>query len=298
MKSSPLTTEQQNENSQDIDKKSSLEILQIMNHEDTRVPKAIKKILPSIARFVDEITERLLKGGRLIYLGAGTSGRLGVLDASECPPTFGVSPDLVQALIAGGADALVRSVENAEDDAAQAILDLKKIRFNRKDVLVGITASGSAPYVLSALEYANTVGAVVGAISCNAQSEIFARAQYTICAEVGPEIIAGSTRLKSGTAQKLILNMLSTATMIKLGKVYGNLMVDVVPVNKKLVQRSENLIMHITNCDERSAKEFFAKSGKRPKVAIVMYLLNMSRKEAEALLEKTPHLRSALENSK
>ncbi|MDR0312161.1 MAG: N-acetylmuramic acid 6-phosphate etherase [Treponema sp.] len=281
-----FTTEQRNDASSDIDTKSSLEIVSIINNEDKKVPVAVEKILPEIAALVDDIVAAFNKGGRLFYIGAGTSGRLGVLDASECPPTYGVEPGMVQGLIAGGRDALTKSIESAEDRAEEGIEELKALGFGKNDVLVGITASGQAPYVLGALEYARNLGAVTGAISCNADSKTFDYARHKLYANVGPEVVTGSTRMKSGTAQKLILNMLTTAAMIRLGKVYKNLMVDLKPVNHKLVLRSIRLIREVTGCDEDKAREAFSASGKNPKAAIVMVLLKTDRVNAEELLEK------------
>jgi N-acetylmuramic acid 6-phosphate etherase len=279
-----FTTEQRNEASFDIDAKSSLEIVSIINNEDKKVPVAVTRILGEIAAFVDDIVAAFKKGGRLIYIGAGTSGRLGVLDASECPPTYGVEPGMVVGLIAGGKEALTKSVEAAEDRADDGVRELKALGFDNKDVLVGITASGQAPYVLGALEYARDIGAVTGAISCNANSKTFDYARHRLYANVGPEVVTGSTRMKSGTAQKLILNMLSTAAMIRMGKVYKNLMVDLKPVNHKLVLRSIRLIREVTGCTPEEARESFDASGKRPKTAIVMVLLKKNRDEAEKLL--------------
>jgi N-acetylmuramic acid 6-phosphate etherase len=280
------TTEQRNEASLDIDAKSSLEIVSIINNEDKKVPAAVTQILGEIAALVDDIVAAFKKGGRLIYIGAGTSGRLGVLDASECPPTYGVEPDMVMGLIAGGEEALTKSIESAEDRAEDGVRELKAIGFCEKDVLVGITASGQAPYVLGALEYARDIGAVTGAISCNANSKTFDYARHRLYANVGPEVVTGSTRMKSGTAQKLILNMLTTAAMIRMGKVYKNLMVDLKPVNHKLVLRSLRLIREVTGCTEEEAREGFGASGKRPKTAIVMILLKKGRDEAEKLLKE------------
>jgi len=280
------TTEQRNEASLDIDAKSSLEIVNIINNEDKKVPAAVTQILGEIAALVDDIVAAFKKGGRLIYIGAGTSGRLGVLDASECPPTYGVEPGMVVGLIAGGKEALTKSIEAAEDRAEEGVKDLKALGFDKKDVLVGITASGQAPYVLGALEYARDIGAVTGAISCNANSKTFDYARHCLYANVGPEVVTGSTRMKSGTAQKLILNMLSTAAMIRMGKVYKNLMVDLRPVNNKLVLRSIRLIREVTGCTEEEAREKFDASGKRPKTAIVMILLKKDRDEAEKLLSE------------
>ena len=281
-----LTTEQPNPNSLGIDKKSTLEILKIINKEDKKVPLAIEKQMESIERVVDMVAEAFKKGGRLIYVGAGTSGRLGILDAAECPPTFGTPPEMVQGVIAGGKEALLRAVEWAEDKESEGekALDLRGI--NEKDVVIGITASGHAPFVIGAMERARQVGAGVVALSCNKNSRIFSHADYRIYIDVEPEIVAGSTRMKSGTAQKLVLNMITTTAMIKLGKVYNNLMVDLVPVNKKLIRRSKRLIMLATGCDEATAGKAFEKSGNRPKTAIVMVLLGISKKKAEKLLQK------------
>jgi N-acetylmuramic acid 6-phosphate etherase len=250
-----FTTEQQNEASLEIDAKNSLEIVSIINNEDKKVPAAVEKILPQIAALVDDIVTAFNRGGRLFYIGAGTSGRLGVLDASECPPTYGVDPQMVQGLIAGGREALTRSIESAEDRAEEGVGELKSLGFSEKDVLVGITASGQAPYVLGALEFARNLGAVTGAISCNAGSKTFDYARHKLYVNVGPEVVTGSTRMKSGTAQKLVLNMLSTAAMIRMGKVYKNLMVDLRPVNHKLILRSIRLIRQVTGCSEEKAYE-------------------------------------------
>ena len=280
------TTEQQNQASLDIDSKNSLEIVSIINREDKKIPLAIEKILPQIAALVDDIVAAFNKGGRLFYIGAGTSGRLGVLDASECPPTYGVDPTMVQGLIAGGREALTKSIESAEDRAEEGVRELKALGFCAKDVLVGITASGQAPYVLGALEYAGSLGAITGAISCNANSRTFDFARHRLFADVGPEVVTGSTRMKSGTAQKLILNMLTTAAMIRMGKVYKNLMVDLRPVNHKLILRSIRLIREVTGCSEEKAADALEASGKQPKVAIVMVLHGVDRARALSLLEK------------
>lgn len=281
-----LTTEQPNPASAGIDGKSTLEILEIINREDKKVPTAIEKELESIARVVDVVVESFKKGGRLFYIGAGTSGRLGVLDAAECPPTYSTPAAMVQGIIAGGREALVRSIEGAEDvekDGAAAI-DEKNV--NGKDVVVGITASGHAPYVIGAMDRARERGARVAALSCNRNSRIFQHAEFVIFIDVGPEIVSGSTRMKSGTAQKLVLNMITTSAMIRLGKVYNNLMVDLMPVNSKLVRRSKRLIRLATGCDEVTAEKVFDESGKRVKTAIVMVLLKVSRERAEKLLNQ------------
>jgi N-acetylmuramic acid 6-phosphate etherase len=291
------TTEERNEFSADIDSRTSLEILAIINSEDKKVPAAVEKILPEIAALVDDIVAAFKKGGRLFYIGAGTSGRLGVLDASECPPTYGVDPDMVQGIIAGGIPALTRSVEAAEDRFEEGIEELKKRGFSGNDVLVGITASGQAPYVLGALEYARGLGAPTGAVSCNAESKTFDYAKHRLHVNVGPEVVAGSTRMKSGTAQKLILNMLSTAAMIRLGKVYKNLMVDLRPTNHKLVLRSIRLIREISGCSQAEAEAAFTASEKQPKAAIVMLLLKVGRAEAEKLLAASGGHISAIINN-
>jgi len=278
------TTESRNMRSEHIDALPVIEILRIINEEDKGVPYAVEKALPSIAALVDAIVHAFQNNGRLIYIGAGTSGRLGVLDASECPPTFGVPPGMVVGLIAGGDAALRRSIEGAEDHPEDGEKALREIDFSSKDVLVGITASGAAPYVLGAMEYAKSVGAVVGAISCNRDSKTFELAQHRILVEVGPEVITGSTRMKAGTAQKLVLNMLTTASMIRLGKVYGNLMVDLMPVNRKLVERSKRLIRQATGCSKDEAEAAFLASGAKPKIAILMVLLNIGAAQAEELL--------------
>ncbi len=282
-----LTTEQCNDNSANIDELSVYQILQIMNNEDKTVPYAVEKQLHTIEALVTDIVKSFRKNGRLVYIGAGTSGRLGVLDASECPPTFGVSRTMVQGLIAGGSEALVRSIENAEDDRQAGVQALQSLNFSTDDVLVGITASGQAAYVIGAMEYAKQCGAVVGAISCNKDSKTFAAADHAIFLDVGPEIITGSTRLKAGTAQKLVLNMLTTASMIRMGKVYHNLMVDLTPVNQKLVERSKRLIKQATGCSEAEAAKAFNESNKKPKVAILMILLGVDAQTALALEEQS-----------
>ncbi len=283
---SRLTTEQRNPASLGIDTKSTEEILAIICEEDKKVPLAIEKKLAEIGLFIDEVVTAFKKGGRLFYIGAGTSGRLGVLDASECPPTYGVAPSMVQGIIAGGKEALTRSIEWAEDDEEEGKSSLKEKEFGKNDVLLGITASGQAPFVIGAMKWARECGAVVGAFSCNKESRTFNYADYIIYIDVGPEIVTGSTRMKSGTAQKLVLNMITTTAMIRIGKVYNNLMVDLVPVNKKLIQRSMRLISMATECTGEEAKKAFESSNRKPKTAIVMLLMNISREKAEDLLNK------------
>ena len=285
MKEIPVT-EQRNPASYQIDTKSTAEILTIINNEDKKVPEAVAQAIPQLTRLVDRAVEVFQKGGRLFYLGAGTSGRLGVLDASECPPTYGVSPDMVQGFIAGGDAALRRSIEGAEDDENHGIDQLRGAGFSASDMLVGITASGSAPYVLGALRYARSLGSPTGAISCNKDSRTFELADYPIYLPVGPEIVTGSTRMKSGTAQKLALNMITTTAMIRLGKVYNNFMIDLMPVNAKLVERSKRLINEITGCGESRAARIFEDSGRKIRTAVIMASLEVSKEEAEVLLKQ------------
>ena len=291
------TTEQRNDASRDIDSGNSLEIVKIINSEDKKVPAAVEKILPEIAALVDDIVAAFKNNGRLFYIGAGTSGRLGVLDASECPPTYGVEPEMVRGLIAGGQEALTKSIESAEDRIEEGVNELKKLGFAKNDVLVGITASGSAPYVLGALDYAQNLGAVTGAISCNADSKTFDYAKHRLYVNVGPEVVTGSTRMKSGTAQKLVLNMLTTSSMIRIGKVYKNLMVDLKPVNHKLILRSIRLIREVTGCTEEEARNAFEAANKRPKTAIVMILHKTDREKAEQLLNSADGRISSIINS-
>ncbi|MBR1581258.1 MAG: N-acetylmuramic acid 6-phosphate etherase [Selenomonadaceae bacterium] len=259
---SRLTTEQQNPATARIDQMDTLSILNLINDEDKKAALAVELVLPDIAQAVDLITAKISDGGRLFYIGAGTSGRLGVLDASECPPTFGVSPHLVQGIIAGGVRALVNSLEGAEDNRERAISDLNERNFSSTDVLVGIAASGRTPYVLSGLEYARSMGAATIAISCVEESEAAALADIALTPVTGAEVITGSTRMKAGTATKMVLNMLTTATMIKLGKVYGNLMVDLHATNDKLRDRARRIIMTATGVEsDRALKALDAADG-------------------------------------
>ncbi|AVH32235.1 N-acetylmuramic acid 6-phosphate etherase [Vibrio fluvialis] len=293
---SHLVSEGRNPDTMDIDLLSSQEIVQRLNQQDKLVPLAVEKVLPQIALAVDRITEAFKQGGRLIYMGAGTSGRLGVLDASECPPTFGVSDQMVIGLIAGGRDAMFTAQEGAEDSPLLGIDDLKAIGFSAQDVLVGIAASGRTPYVIGALEYANDLGAVTVALSCNPNSPIAELASIAISPVVGPEALTGSTRLKSGTAQKLVLNMLTTASMIRLGKSYQNLMVDVKATNKKLVARAVRIVMQATDCDRYTAEALLAESDNNAKVAILMHLTGVDAAQAKAKLSDSDgFLRRAME---
>ena len=283
---STLITEQRNPNSMHVDSLSALEIVQLMNEEDKQVPLAIEKCLPQIAQAAECIVAAFQQGGRLVYIGAGTSGRLGVLDASECPPTFGVSPEMVKGIIAGGERALRHPIEGAEDSKAQAVVDLQTIHFSSKDVLVGIAASGRTPYVIGALEYAKSLGSVTVSIASNPNSAMANIVDIAIDTVVGPEVLTGSSRLKSGTAQKLVLNMLSTASMILMGKCYQNLMVDVQASNEKLKARAIRIVMQATDCDKALAEETLKQADQNAKLAIMMILSGLDRAQAEALLEK------------
>ena len=283
---STLITEQRNPNSMHVDSLSALEIVQLMNDEDKQVPLAIEKCLPQIAQAVERIVAAFQQGGRLVYIGAGTSGRLGVLDASECPPTFGVSPEMVKGIIAGGERALRHPIEGAEDSKAQAVVDLQTIQFSSKDVLVGIAASGRTPYVIGALEYAKSLGSVTVSIASNPNSAMANIVDIAIDTVVGPEVLTGSSRLKSGTAQKLVLNMLTTASMILMGKCYQNLMVDVQASNEKLKARAIRIVMQATDCDKALAEETLKQADQNAKLAIMMILSGLDRAQAEALLEK------------
>lgn len=281
------TTEQRNPASYRIDTKSTLEILQIINEEDQKVPLAVKECLKVIADLVDDVVVSFKKGGRLFYIGAGTSGRLGVLDASECPPTFGVPSTMVQGVIAGGLSALTTAIEAAEDDPIAGVEELKRRSFSNNDVLVGITASGQAPYVIGAMAWAQSLGAKVGAISCNEDSAVFDHADHKIYVAVEAEIITGSTRLKSGTAQKLVLNMITTTAMIRIGKVYNNLMVDLLPLNAKLVDRAKRLIVEITGCSRDEAEQLYARARGNVRVAILISMLGISAEQAQELLAQS-----------
>ena len=281
-----LTTERENPYSTRIDQMTALGIVSLINREDAKVAAAVRGALPQVAEAVDAISEAIAQGGRLFYVGAGTSGRLGVLDAVECVPTFSAPPDLVQGVIAGGMEALTRSVEGAEDDQELAASDLSDRGLTPADVVSGIAASGRTPYVVGALKFARSVGARTIAVACNANSPIGDLADIAISVDVGPEVIAGSTRMKAGTAQKMILNMLSTATMIRLGKVYGNLMVDVKVSNQKLAERAGRLVMRLTGVDDRAARQLLARSNNEVKSAVVMERLGVDYVEAHRLLEQ------------
>lgn len=284
---SSMITETRNPASVEIDQLPTLEMLRVINQEDQQVALAVSQLLPEITRAVDAIAAAFGKGGRLVYIGAGTSGRLGILDASECPPTYGVSAEQVVGLIAGGHKAILQAVENAEDDAELGAQDLKNIQFCANDVLVGIAASGRTPYVLGAMAHARAVGATVCSISCNPGSPLAQAADISMVAVVGPEIVTGSSRMKAGTAQKLILNMLSTGAMIRTGKVYGNLMVDVEATNAKLVERQKRIVMEATDCERAVAERALAQADNHCKTAIVMILAGLTANEARTRLQSS-----------
>lgn len=279
-----MITEQRNPNSMNIDELSALEIVQIINNEDKQVPIAVEKCLPQIALAVEKIVVAFQQGGRLVYVGAGTSGRLGVLDASECPPTYGVKPEMVVGLIAGGERALRFPIEGAEDNREQGKADLQAVNFSQKDVLVGIAASGRTPYVLGAMEYANSLGATTVSIASNLHSAMAQIADIAIDTVVGAEVLTGSSRMKSGTAQKLVLNMLTTASMILIGKCYQNLMVDVQATNEKLKARAIRIVMQATECERYVAENTLKLAENNAKLAIMMILGNLDKQEAESLL--------------
>ncbi|WP_093792501.1 N-acetylmuramic acid 6-phosphate etherase [Sporomusa acidovorans] len=279
-----LLTEAVNAQTTNIDQLDTSQLLAVINQEDKTVAGAVEQEIPHIAAAVDTITTAIRSGGRLIYLGAGTSGRLGVLDAAECPPTFGVRPGLVVGLIAGGEQALVTAVEGAEDQYDGAVEQLRTVCLTAGDVVVGLAASGRTPYVIGGLEYANTVGAFTVAISCTPGSAVAKAAKLAITPLVGPEVITGSTRMKAGTAQKLILNMLTTATMIRLGKVYGNLMVDVQPTNAKLIERAKRIVAQVTGVSREQAGEVLVQAGQNPKTAIVMIKRQCTAEQASRYL--------------
>lgn len=277
-------TEQANPRTRDIDRRPTLEIVTLINNEDRTVADAVALVLPQVAEAVERIVERLSNGGHLFYIGTGTSGRLGVLDASECPPTYGVPRDLVRGIIAGGVEALYKAVEAAEDDPAQAARDLDAAGLTPRDAVVGISASGNTPYTLGALRHAKAIGAATIAITSNPESAMAAAADVSIAPVVGPEVIAGSSRMKSGTAQKLILNMLSTATMIRLGLVYGNLMSNLQPNNAKLVRRACGILAEETGLSNEAAAQLFEEAGRDLRLAFVMAASRLPRTEAESLL--------------
>ncbi len=280
-----MLTEQANPNTLTIDQISTQEILQRINQEDMTVALAVQQVLPQLAPAVDAIVARMEKGGRLIYVGSGTSGRLGVLDAVECVPTFGVPHGLVIGMIAGGVRALTQAIEGAEDDTNAGREDMLSITVSAHDAVVGIAASGVTPYVLGAVQTAQEHGAITIGISCNVPAPLLDAVHFPIAIPVGPEVIAGSTRMKAGTAQKLLLNMLSTTVMVKLGKVYGNLMVDVQVTNAKLARRAQWLVKQIAEVDDSTAADLLLKAGKNVKIAVIMHKRGVNAEEARALLQ-------------
>ena len=292
---SGMTTETRNPRTMQLDQMSPLEIVTVMNEEDARVSLAIAKCLPQIAQAVTWAAEAFEKGGRLFYMGAGTSGRLGVLDAAECPPTFGVPKEMVVGLIAGGEKAFIEAVEGAEDSRELAVEDLKAHSLTANDLVVGIAASGRTPYVLGGLDYAKSVGCHTAAIACNIGSAIGKAAELAIEVNCGPEVLTGSTRLKSGTAQKLILNMISTGSMVRTGKAYQNLMVDVQQTNEKLHTRAENIVIDATGVEREKARAAIDAAGGSVKTAITMLLADCDAAEAARRLEKARgHVREAI----
>lgn len=294
-----LDTEIINPDSVNIDNASILEKITIINNEDKKVAYAVEKQLPLIAEFIDHVVERMKKGGQLFYVGAGTSGRLGVLDASECPPTYGVSYELVQGIIAGGEKALIKAKEGSEDDLNQGKIDLDKKKLTSNDTVLGIAASGRTPYVLGALQYANEIGAYTGSLSCTQNSIISKEAKTAIEVICGPEVVSGSTRMKAGTAQKMVLNMISTASMIAMGKVYKNYMVDVQPSNEKLVVRAKRLIQLACKCSKEEAENLYEKSHGSVKCAIVMYECHVSLEDSQSLLKQSDdNINNVLKNKK
>jgi N-acetylmuramic acid 6-phosphate etherase len=291
-----LTTEQQNPASNELDLKSALELAQIINAEDAKVAKAVEQALPQVAKAIDLIADALRQGGRLIYVGAGTSGRIAALDASECPPTFNTDPKTVQFLIAGGPKALVGATEASEDSPKLGAQEMAKRKPGKKDVVVGIAASGRTPFTIAAVEYARKKGAKTVAVVCNGGSPLEKAAEVGIVAEVGPEVISGSTRMKAGTAQKMILNMLSTGAMTRLGYVYGNLMVNVHLKNTKLIERGAAILQKITGLGHKEALQLLQEAKKRVPVAVVMHQARVNRVQAERALEKqNKNVRRAVE---
>lgn len=291
-----LSTEKRNEATMELDKLSTLEFLTIMNKEDQKVIEAVNRVLPTIEKAVDLIVNSLQRGGRLIYIGAGTSGRLGILDASECPPTFSTTDEIL-GIMAGGDEAIRKAKEGAEDSLDLAASDLKNMNVTEKDIICGIAASGRTPYVIGGMKYAQSLGGKTLAISCNENSEISKYADVTIEVIVGPEVITGSTRLKAGTAQKLVLNMLSTATMVRMGKVYNNLMVDVKASNLKLIERCKNIVMQACSCSYEEAEKALSTCEYKPKIAIVMIRKGVDAAYARKLLDENEgFVKRAIEN--
>lgn len=279
-----LKTEASHPASQELDTMEVTRLLQLMNDEDATVPAAVRAALPAIEAAVNVITAGLRRGGRLVYVGAGTSGRLGVLDSAECPPTFSTPPEQIVGVIAGGQPALTQAVEGAEDSPELAVRDLRALDIDHRDVVVGLTASGRTPYVMAGIGYARSIGAATISVACNREADISAEADVAIEVDTGPEVLTGSTRLKAGTSQKLVLNMLSTASMVQIGKVYGNLMVDVRPTNAKLVARAHSIITAATGVDAATAEHYYRGAAGRTKLAIVMILAEVDAEEANRRL--------------
>ena len=291
-----LCTEEINVNSKGIDMKSTMEILEIMNREDEGVAKAVRASLAQIAGLIDATVNAFRHHGRLFYIGSGTSGRLGVLDASECPPTFGVPSTMVNGVIAGGERALRNAIENAEDDKEKASADLEAYDFSSSDMLIGLSAAGSTPYVVGAIEYAHSIGADTGCIVCNEGSVLSRLVHHPVTVVVGPEIIQGSTRLKAGTAEKMVLNMISTISMVKLGYVYDNFMVNIQPTNIKLINRARRIIRQITGCDDVTARRYYQESGCKVAESVLMIKFSLSADEAFiALSDADFNLHKAIE---
>ncbi|OOV38599.1 N-acetylmuramic acid 6-phosphate etherase [Staphylococcus sp. MB371] len=283
---SRLTTESRNEHSSKLDTLTPEQFVDVMNNEDQKVAQFIKEENHAIAQLITQVINGLNNGGRLIYMGAGTSGRLGVLDAAECVPTFGVTPDVVVGLIAGGPSAMTVAVEGAEDDESLGEQDLRDLNINEHDTVIGIAASGRTPYVIGGLRYAQSINVPTGCVTCNKASEVGKHADYPVQVDVGPEVLTGSTRLKAGTAQKLILNMISTGSMVGIGKVYENLMIDVKPTNKKLKQRAINMIQEVLQTTDKDSERLFNQSDEQVKVAIVMGMHGISKEEALVRLKQ------------
>jgi len=282
-----LQTEKRNPHTMDLDQLPTLSVLRLMQEEDEKVSLLIKEKLNEIERVTECVIQSFKQGGRLIYIGAGTSGRMGILDAVECVPTFGTDPSMVQGVIAGGEEAIRFAVEGAEDSREQGMEDLARLNLSDKDTVIGIAASGRTPYVIGALQYASRIGATTASLACNEDAEISKYAKYSIEIETGPEILTGSTRLKAGTAQKMVLNMISTAAMIGIGKSFGNLMVDVQPTNAKLVERAKTMIREITGCDYETATKYYEMSHQHVKVAVIMILTGLNYAEAKIKLDQS-----------
>ena len=294
---SVLVTESRNKETMGLDQMTPLEIVTVMNREDGKAVEAIGEVLPQIAQAIAWCTDSLKQKGRNIYIGAGTSGRLGVLDAVECPPTFGVSPDVVVGLMAGGTPAFVRAVEGAEDSQTMGEEDLKEIHLSPADIVIGLAASGRTPYVIYGLRYAKKIGCRTVAVSCNRDSEIGKEADLAIEPVPGPEVLTGSTRLKAGTVQKMVLNMISTGSMVGIGKVYQNLMVDVVQTNMKLITRAENIVMTATGCTREEARDSLEEAEGSVKLAITMILLQCGAKSAKTRLNRAGgYVRNAIQD--